>query len=205
LPAYYLFLYGRGGVVVNNAPICSQLALTTGASFFIVEYRAHGYNEGQPGAAGFVADAIGAYDTLKAQGALDRGVGVIGHSMGVGIGLALAEVRPVDRMILVSGSTSLIEVARRREPWPVMLLLREDWPNEGRLMSLGQRPPDERPRAIAVLHGALDEAVPIEMAQRLATAAGNGAALRIYPQAAHNDIFNFAMSDIAHFMNGGTL
>jgi fermentation-respiration switch protein FrsA (DUF1100 family) len=205
LPAFYLFLYGRGGVVINNAPICSQLALTTGASFFIVEYRAHGFNEGQPGAAGFVADAVGAYDTLKAQGALDRGVGVIGHSMGVGVGLALAEVRPIDRMILVSGSTSLLEGARRREPWPVVLLLREDWPNERRLLAMEQGPSTNRPRAIAVLHGARDEVVPVEMAHRLATAAGSMGSLRVYPQAAHNDIFNFALSDIAHFMRGGTL
>lgn len=203
LPAFYLFFYGRGALAVNNAPICSQLALTTGASFFIVEYRGQGFNEGPPGASGFLADAVGAYDTLEAQGAFERGVGVIGHSMGVGVSLALAEVRPIDRMILVSGSTSLIDSARLRTPWPVGLLLRDDWPNERRLRSLVQRPVTGRPAAIAILHGGRDELVPVDMAHRLAEASGGLAGLRVYPRAAHNDIFNFALNDIARFMRGG--
>lgn len=205
LPAFYLFFYGGGSIASNNVPLCSQLALTTGASFFIVEYRGHGYNDGRPGAAGYVADAVGAYDTLLAQGALSRGVGVIGHSLGVGVSLALAEERPVNRMVLVSGATSLMEVARLREPWPVTLLLREDWPNEIRLHSLVQRTGVGRPGAIAILHGARDELVPVDMASRLAAAAGEAGQSKIYQRAAHNDIFNFAMSDIAHFMRGGTL
>ncbi len=204
LPQFYIVLYGSGSIATEWVLMCSALAVKTGCSFFIVEYRGFGFNDGNPSRRGVTNDAIGAYDTLKAQGALDDGVGVIAHSLGTGVTLALAEARPVDSMILASSATSLREAAWHSRPWPIAMLAREDWPTERRLRKLMNRPPAERPRFIALLHGERDRGIPADMSRRLAAIAPDEIQLRIYDEANHNDIFDFAQDDIEQLIRDGT-
>ncbi len=204
LPQFYIVLYGSGSLATEWVLMCSALAVKTGCSFFIVEYRGFGFNDGRPSRRGVINDAMGAYDTLKAQGVLDDGVGVIAHSLGTGVTLALAEARPLDGIILASAPTSLREIAWLNRPWPIAMLAREDWPNEKRLRKLMKRTPGERPRFIALLHGENDPGIPADMSRRLAAVAPEEIQLRIYDQADHNDIFDFAQDDIEQLLRGGT-
>lgn len=205
LPDSYILIYGGGSSANLAAPVAERLAALTGASFFIVEHRGHGFNDGQPDAEGLVADAVEAYDMLRAQGDFQNGVGVMGHSRGAGVALALAQRRPVDRLLLLSAATSLKDIAAiRRGTW-TSLILREDWPNERRLRRLLQRPGAERPAAIGIIHGANDRAVPVWMARQLAAVSPEEIQLRIYEHQGHNDILDKGLEDVARFIRGGPL
>lgn len=205
LPGLYLVFYGNGALASEMAFFFRPLAFGTGCGFFIVDYRGYGFNSGRPTESGLTADAIGAYDTLKAAGAFERGVGVIGHSMGAAAALALAEVRHVDRLLLISPFTSIRDMARETMPLPLALIARDGWPNERRLAALLARPAGERPSSIAILHGANDEIIPVAMGRRLASLPGPPIELRVYENCGHNDIFDEAGSDVARFIRGERL
>lgn len=205
LPAFYLVFYGNASLAEEMAPVFDVLARETGCGFFIVDYRGYGFNEGKPSERGMTDDAIGAYDTLKSQGDLDHGAGVIGHSMGAAAALALAEARPVDRLALLSPFTSVRALARAIMPWPLAQLARNDWPNDRRLAAILHRPAGERPAAIGLIHGERDEIIPASMSRTLAALPGGGLELKVYDRAMHNDIFDYALDDLARFLRGGTL
>jgi uncharacterized protein len=205
LPAFYLVFYGNASLATDMAPLFEHIANHTGCSFFIVDYRGYGFNPGKPNERGMTADAIGAYDTLKAEGAFERGVGVIGHSIGAAVAVALAEARPVDRMLLISPFTSVGAMARATVPWPLSRLARNDWPNDERLARLLARPEDERPAAIGLIHGERDEIIPASMSRELAALPGGNMELHIHERAMHNDIIDFALNDVVRFLRGGPL
>lgn len=202
LPDVYLVFYGNGSLASEMGFFFAPIAVETGAGFFIVDYRGYGFNPGRPTEAGLTADAIGAYDTLKAAGTFQRGVGVIGHSMGAAAALALAEVRHVDRLLLIAPFTSIRDMARETMPLPVALIARDGWPNERRLAGLLARPDGERPSAIAILHGARDEIIPVGMGRRLASLPGPPVELRVLENSGHNDLSSV---EIVRFIRGQAL
>ncbi len=205
LPDFYLVFYGNGSLSAEVAEVFEYFAQQTGCGFFIVDYRGYGFNAGRPSERGLTDDALGAYDTLEAAGDFRRGVGVIGHSLGGAVSIALAEKRHVDRLLALSTFTSVRDVARETMPAPVAMIVRNDWPSEQRLKQILSRPADERPSAIGLIHGARDEVIPVEMSRRLARLPGEGIELLIHPQASHNDIFEYVAPEIIGFLKGESI
>ncbi|MBI3735974.1 alpha/beta hydrolase [Candidatus Sumerlaeota bacterium] len=171
-PRFYIFYYGNGGTAVAVKNVVKTLAAKTGCGFFVPDYRGYGFNPGYPTESGLVADALGAYDTMAAEGRFKDGVGIMGVSLGGGASFAVASQRHVDRLVTISTFTSMDEMAKRGSFWPVYLFCVNHWPNEQRMKELIKRPAGERPKDFYFLHGKRDPLIPFSMAERLATVPG---------------------------------
>lgn len=199
-PRFYMVYLGNGSVARDMIPYFQEIADATGCSFFSVDYRGYGFNEGKPSETGLTSDGLGAYDTMKGEGRFEKGVGVIGLSMGGGVAYAVAEKRPVDRLITMSTYTSLDDMARRFSVWPVYLFMRHHFPNAKRLAEIAARPDGERPKEICIMHGKRDKLIPFRMGEALAATPGKGIKFYPYEKAVHFDIPGHAMGALKEIL-----
>jgi hypothetical protein len=103
-------------------------------SLYLVNYRGYGGSSGRPSESGLVADALAVFDRVQRQHAE---VAVMGRSLGSGIAVQLAAVRPVERLVLVTAFDSLVNVAREYFRWlPVGLLMRDRYESARRAPSV---------------------------------------------------------------------
>lgn len=202
-PRFYLVFYGNASNALGMADWCEALHERTGAGFFIPDYRGYGFNEGRPSEAGLTADALGAYDTLEAEGFFRDGVGLIGISLGGGAAFAVAESRPVEVIATLATFSSIDDVARYVVPWPIYKGLWNHWPNERRLRELAARPPEERPARVVLFHSTMDDVVPFALGEKLARA-GEGYAEFVPVEATHMTIPDLALEGVAEVLRRGS-
>jgi pimeloyl-ACP methyl ester carboxylesterase len=90
---------------------------------YLMHYRGYGASSGKPSEAAVFADALAAFDQLHAQHA---NITVIGRSLGSGVAVHLASVRPVTRLVLVTPYDSVAELAAQQFPmFPVRWMLND--------------------------------------------------------------------------------
>lgn len=90
-------------------------------ALYLMHYRGYGGSEGKPGEEALVADALALFDQVRTQ---HPNVTVIGRSLGSGVAVHLASVRPVARLVLVTPYDSMVELAARQFPmFPVRWIL----------------------------------------------------------------------------------
>jgi uncharacterized protein len=205
-PDFYITFNGNAATALGMIEYYEGMAKKTGCGFFLMDYRGYGFNEGSPNEGAIENDVIGAYDTLKSEGLLDHGVGLIGHSLGGGAAFALAVNRPVDRIITISTFTSIDAMAREVIIWPIYYFCFNHFPNDERLAELLARPDSERPREIILLHAKLDEIIPFHMGEALAATPGTeapGSGFEFIPleNAGHNDAPDAAFDELVEILN----
>jgi pimeloyl-ACP methyl ester carboxylesterase len=94
-------------------------------ALYLMHYRGYGGSSGTPTEAALFADAVALFDTVRAG---HEHIVVIGRSLGSGIAVHLASVRPVARLVLVTPYSSLQDIAARQFPlFPVRWLLRDKY------------------------------------------------------------------------------
>lgn len=194
-PLMYLVFLGNASTAMDAIDEFEALANATGVGFFMVDYRGYGFNDGAPTEAGMTADALGAYDTLAADGWFARGAGVIGVSIGGGAAFAVADMRPVDRLMTIATFTSLDPIARSVVGWPLCLISRNHWPNDERLARILARPAEERPAGIVLFHDLEDEVVPFSHGRRLADIGGAAVDFRVR-HGDHQSILGSVMGEL---------
>ncbi len=112
----------------GNAEDVSQSLAPLAVAFpdralYLMHYRGYGGSSGAPSEAALVADALRLFDRVQAQHA---NIVVIGRSLGSGVAVQLASVRPAERLVLVTPYDSLRELAVQQFPYmPVRWLLRD--------------------------------------------------------------------------------
>lgn len=90
-------------------------------AIYLMHYRGYGGSSGSPSEAALVADALALFDKAHAD---HRNIVVVGRSLGSGVAVQLASLRPVARLVLVTPYDSLQELAARQFPYfPVRWLL----------------------------------------------------------------------------------
>jgi pimeloyl-ACP methyl ester carboxylesterase len=77
-------------------------------SVFAMNYRGYGGSTGKPSETALIADALVLFDRVHAD---HPHVVVIGRSLGSGVAIHIASVRPVERLVLVTPYDSLLNVA----------------------------------------------------------------------------------------------
>ena len=88
---------------------------------YLLHYRGYGGSSGKPSEAALFADALALFDKVHAE---HRNVVVVGRSLGSGVAVHLASLRPVARLVLVTPYESLQDLAVRQYPYfPVRWLL----------------------------------------------------------------------------------
>ena len=92
-------------------------------ALYLAHYRGFGGSSGKPSEAALVADALALFDKVHAD---HPGIVVVGRSLGSGVAVQLASLRPVERLVLVTPYASIQELAVRQFPYfPVRWLLRD--------------------------------------------------------------------------------
>jgi pimeloyl-ACP methyl ester carboxylesterase len=148
-------------------------------AIYLMHYRGYGGSGGAPSEAALFADALALFDRVHAQ---HPNVVAIGRSLGTGVAVHLASVRPVQRLVLVTPYDSLADIAAGRFPmFPVRWMLRD------RFESRTYAPKVSAP---TLLIGAEhDEVVPLRSAELLVTRFRPGVArLVVLPGTGHNTV-----------------
>jgi len=92
-------------------------------AIYLMHYRGYGGSGGKPSERALVADAVALFDEVRAR---HEDILVVGRSLGSGVAVQLASLRPVARLILVTPYDSVLELATRQFPYfPVRWLLRD--------------------------------------------------------------------------------
>jgi hypothetical protein len=188
-----LYFGGNAEDVAGNVELFAEAF--PDRSLYLVNYRGYGGSSGRPAEAGLVADALAVFDYVHAR---HPDVAVIGRSLGSGVAVQLAAVRPVERLVLVTAYDSLVNVARGYFRWlPVDLLMRDRYES-------ARRAPQVSAPVLVVIAGE-DEIIPRARSEALASAfAPEQAREVVVPGAGHNtlDLSPRYLQSVAAFLSG---
>lgn len=148
-------------------------------SIYVMHYRGYQGSGGEPSESALVGDALALFDHVASKA--DR-IRVIGRSLGSGIAVQVAAVRPVATLVLVTPYESLLRVVQELNPLvPVSLLLRDRY--ESAMYA------DEIKAPVILIAGAVDQLIPMAHAKDLAGRFRPGqAVLHIANDRGHNDV-----------------
>jgi len=176
-PEALLYFGGNAEDVSWNLPELARAF--PGHAIYLLHYRGYGGSGGTPSEAALFADALALFDRIHAE---HRNVLVVGRSLGSGVAVHLASVRPVARLVLVTPYDSLEDIAAGRFPmFPVRWMLRDKFRSRTYAAQV---------TAPTLLIGAEhDEVVPLRSAELLATRFRPGvASLVVLPGTGHNTV-----------------
>jgi hypothetical protein len=161
-----------------------------GWGVLLLEYRGYGGNPGRPSEAGLVIDAHAGMAALRAMGFAPAAIVLWGESLGTGPAVQLAVEHKVGAVLLESPYTSITDIARSRY-WlfPVGFLLRDRFDSLRRISRV-QAP-------VLVMHGALDQVVPVAMGRAIHAFAPDPKQLWIAPHAGHVDLVEAGAIEVA--------
>jgi pimeloyl-ACP methyl ester carboxylesterase len=92
-------------------------------ALYLMNYRGYGGSTGQPTEAALVADSLALFDKLQAE---HSDIVVMGRSLGSGVAIHLASLRPASNLVLVTPYNSIQDLAANQYPYfPVRLLMRD--------------------------------------------------------------------------------
>jgi len=148
-------------------------------AIYLMHYRGYGGSTGHPSESALFADSLALFDKVRQQHA---SVAVIGRSLGSGVAVHLASVRPVTRLVLVTPYDSIQELAARQFPYfPVRWLLRdkfESWKYAAQVQA-----------PTLVIAAEFDEVIPRASTDSLYAHFPAGiASFRVVPRQNHNSI-----------------
>ena len=171
-----VFFHGNGDSL-QGAVAATDAWAAAGYGVLLPEYRGYGGNPGSPTEAGLYADGDAALRWLHGRGVPPHDVVLVGNSLGSGVATELAARQAVGGLVLISGFTSLADVAApRMRLFPVRLLLKDRYENAAKLPRVAA--------PVLVLHGTEDTLIPASQGKALARAAKR-ARLVLMPGAGH--------------------
>lgn len=152
-------------------------------AIYLLHYRGYGGSSGTPSEATLFADAIALFDKIHSE---HPDIVVVGRSLGSGVAVHLASIRPVTRLVLVTPYDSIQELAALQFPYfPVRWLLRdkfESWRYAGQVTA---------PTVVIVAEH--DEVIPRASTEALYARFREGvASLEVVAGADHNTITDSA-------------
>lgn len=194
-----LWLHGNAGNISHRVDNIAVLNRLTGLSVLIVDYRGYGLSEGSPSENGLYLDAEAALQYLTSDVGLDPAEDIVlfGRSLGVGVAAEIATRHAVRCVVLESGFTSVIGMARAtRSSWMATVLMPLIDARYDTLSKVGRI---ESP--VLFIHGEQDEIVPFSMARELYDAAGEPKRLHGVKGAMHNDVYERGGADYFQALN----
>jgi uncharacterized protein len=159
------------------------MMIESGFGLFYLNNRGYGGSGGSPTEANNVADAIAAYDYLRGRGVPAEKIVAFGESLGSGQAVRLAALRPVGAVVLEAALTSTVEVGRSIYFWlPLSLLITDQYNVEHDIARVAV--------PLLILHGELDEVIPVDMGRRIYQAANEPKQIELFREGRHNDLFD---------------
>lgn len=167
-----VFFHGTRGHVVKAAKYVEDLR-DLGAAILVADYRGYSSNPGTPDEAGLVRDGKAFMELARTLGFAPEKTIMIGHSLGTGVVMHLAETEPAAGMILLSAFTKIDDLL----PKSVAKRYPEEFDNISRVEHL------VLPKIF--VQGTFDALVPPDHARRLYLKAAAPAALVVLPVVFH--------------------
>lgn len=122
-PQAVIYFGGNAEDVTYNLPGFRETF--PGHALFLLNYRGYGGSGGTPTEEALFADALALYEQVRTA---HPDIVLIGRSLGSGLAVRLASLRPARRLILVTPFDSVHDIAARAFPFfPVRLLLQEKY------------------------------------------------------------------------------
>lgn len=180
----WIWLHSNGGNVGHRLEQLKLLHDALGVTILLFDYRGYGRSEGAPSEEGTYRDAEAALAYLRSRPEVDpERIVYNGHSLGAPIAAELAARHPPYALVLESPIDSVPQMARRAYPLlpPLGPLLRTKYDTVAKMRSLT--------RPLLVLHGDLDELVPIEAGRQVFEAAAGPKEFFTVRGAGHNDLY----------------
>jgi len=176
--------FGGNGEDVSRSMATLERAFPA-ESIYALHYRGYNGSGGSPSEKAIVADAVALFDRVHST---RPNIIMIGRSLGSGVAVQVASLRPVERLVLVTPYDSIQEMAARRFPYfPIRWLLLdkyESWRYAPRVTAPTQ-----------LLAAQYDEVIPWSSTDALYRHLPHGlATLTVVPDAGHNTI-----SDVSEY------
>ncbi|MEC3958720.1 alpha/beta hydrolase [Nocardia sp. CDC153] len=180
---HILFAHGNGGNIGDRSPMLAMLS-AVGFDVLVFDYRGYGRSTGRTSELGTYRDARAAREALLAQPGVDPSrVVYLGKSLGGGVMLELSNAFPPAALLLMSTFTGLRDAAVAVYPFLPKLFVPNAYPSLARIRKL--RCP------VLIMHGDMDELLPVRMGRELFAAAPEPKELVVYPGGMHNDLIGF--------------
>jgi fermentation-respiration switch protein FrsA (DUF1100 family) len=179
----WVWFHGNGGNIGHRLEELTLLHQRLKVNLFLFDYRGYGRSQGSPSEKGTYLDARAALQYLVERPGVDPDqIVYFGRSLGAAVAVELAVARPPKGMVLVSPFSSVREMVKMAVPFPAAgWLVRNHYPTISRIPNV-QVP-------VLVIHGDLDETVPIAQGRKLFEAANEPKTFRELTGAAHNDTY----------------
>ena len=178
-----LYFHGNSGTLDRWGPLVVEQFHRYEQDLFIPDYRGYGKSTGAISEHHFFADALAAYDTLRAHYPAER-ITVYGRSIGSGPASFLAAQRPIRQLILETPFSSMRDLFYTYYPFlPPVFSFR--FPFDNTFWLSGVTAP------ILVLAGDNDPVTPLRCAQRLQHAMKPTDQFLVFPGGNHNNLHQF--------------
>ncbi len=156
-------------------------------NLFAFDYRGYGRSEGAPKEAGLYRDVRGAYRFLVGELAVPESeVILFGHSLGGAVAVDAATECQVAGLVVQNSLTQMRDMAKVNFTDPVGSRLPIHWVARNQFRSIDKIGSVDCP--VLIIHGRLDQRIPIEQGRRLFEAAAEPREFLEIPGAGHNDI-----------------
>lgn len=174
--------HGNGGNISYRYLLMRSL-LRHRFNVMMYDYRGYGRSEGRPSEDGVYKDGRAFFDYAVTLPEVDpKRIILWGTSLGGAVATDVATQRPVAGLILESTFTSAKDVAHTLYPFlPVGLFMHSKFNTIDKIKRLHL--------PLLVMHGSLDEILPIGLGRRLFAAANDPKEFYEIPVARHNDTF----------------
>ncbi len=183
-----LDFHGNGGALRYRIARYRPL-VADGFGLVAVSYRGYGGSSGRPSEDGLFEDANAAYAFAKARYPAE-GFVFWGESLGTGVAVALAAVKPAARLVLEAPFSSAVDVAASAYPFvPVRWLMKDTFRSDLRIAKVTA--------PVLIVHGELDDVVPIASGERLYALITSPKRFIRIPGAGHGDLASHGVVEAA--------
>jgi uncharacterized protein len=188
-----VFFHGNSGTIGSRA-FKARILLDAGYGVFLVEYRGYGGNSGSPSEKGLYADGRAVIQWLISRGIPASRLVLYGESLGSGIALEMTRMIEPLAVVLECPFTALADLA---PPYIIPALARafmvDRFDNLSKIGALKA--------PLLVVHGELDETVPVAMGRALLTATETVTQGAFLAHGHHNDLWdNGAGAEVLEFI-----
>ncbi len=182
------YFHGNAGHHGDRADLVEPY-FDAGYGVLLAGYRGYGGNPGQPDEDGLYADGRAAISWLSDTGVPADHLVLFGESLGTGVAVQMAIEHEIAGLILQAPFTSTVDVGQYMVPFlPVSLLVTQRFDNLSKI--------DRISAPLLLIHGEADGIVPVRFGRELFDAAPNPKTAHFVPEAGHNNLDEFAISDL---------
>ena len=193
-PSRVWLCHGGNGSMALDWLALAQAYPAEDTGFLLVDYPGYGRCEGSCTPGRILANSEGAVAALAQHLTLTPSdlaarMNALGHSLGAACVLQYAARHPVQRVVLVSPFTSMVDMGNRMLCWPLGQCVWHRFDNRARLDALSLQSP---PPSVVIIHGECDEMIPVHMGRELAQSHPALVLLHEIPNGDHNGIIDSA-------------